>query len=114
MSLLICSTSYDGCGFIGHSDEFVKSGESLMDRHIDDADLTICPECNKDHVFGLTLDNFASLTDESNRELAERILTNHEDVVAKANCGCWYAAEEGTACPHDIHEARKRLRKVAA
>lgn len=109
MAILICAVGYDGCGFIGHSDEFRKSGESPMDRHIDDADLTICPQCNEDHIFGLTAENFLGLTDETNRELAEKLLRNDESCFGRAHCGCWYSAEEGILCIHDIQLAREKL-----
>lgn len=52
--LLICAEKYGGCGFVGRPDQFKWTDE----EHISLA----CPECYKDHVFGLTEQNLPSLT----------------------------------------------------
>lgn len=99
MSILICSASYNGCGFIGHSSEFPGGGE----------DVVLCPSCNKDKTSQLTKENLLRTTYEWNRELAHLILTDDDSVVSKANCGCVHHAEEGKVCVHDIHLARKNF-----
>lgn len=49
MAILVCSTVYGGCGFIGEG--FRHVGE----HHV------FCPECNKDHVFQVTTENLNGL-----------------------------------------------------
>ena len=98
MLILICSTTYGGCGHIGHSSEY---------RWISD-DVLECPYCGEDHCFQLIADNLISLTDDENRELGKKLLDNDESVVAIAQCGCVHYAEDRTACPHDIALARER------
>ncbi len=102
MSILICSTKYGGCGFIGHGQcEFRGDG-----------DYVFCPQCGEDHAFELTNENLDSLTNEKNRELARKLINNDKSVVAIARCGCYYHAEEGIACPHDVALARERFYAV--
>ena len=97
MSILICSTTYGGCGHIGDSSEFRSIGEDFVE----------CPACKEDHCFQLIADNLISLTNDENRELGEKLLNNDESVVAIAQCGCVHHAEDRTACPHDIALARE-------
>ena len=70
MSVLICSTRYSGCGYVGHGHEW-KSEEYHED-------FIMCPICNDDHAFQLSDDNFNSLTNPSNKDKA-RVLLDEEN-----------------------------------
>ena len=98
MFILICSTTYGGCGFIG-------SGQYDFDS---DGDTVICHSCGEDHAFQVTEENMVSLTNEHNRELARLLITNDKSVVSKADCGCVYHAKDAVVCWHDIALARKK------
>jgi hypothetical protein len=63
MSILICSTTYGGCGTFRSSEQFGGNG-----------DYVICPTCGEDHAFQLTDENFDSLTNEHNRTKARELL----------------------------------------
>lgn len=63
MSVLICSTIYDGCGYVGEGHMFDGNG-----------DFIICPSCHDDHAFQLTDENFDRLVNDSNRDEAREML----------------------------------------
>jgi uncharacterized protein YbaR (Trm112 family) len=108
MTILICSTTYEGCGFIGDPSEWRQIGAKPQGDDELGEDIVICPQCREDHCFQLTAENLASLTNNKNRELAEKLLRKDESVIAKANCGCVHHAEEGIPCLHDIALARQQ------
>lgn len=66
MSILICSTTYGGCGHIDNNFKFKSIGEEVI----------LCPACGEDHCFQLVADNIASLTNDENREFANELLGN--------------------------------------
>lgn len=74
MSILICSTKYGGCGYIGYAESFIWEA----------ADITICPACLEDHTFQITRENIDSLTDKDNHRLANTLLNLETEVVAWA------------------------------
>lgn len=108
MTILICSTTYGGCGFIGDPSEWRQIGAEPQGDDPIGEDFVVCPSCNEDHCFGLTEENLVSLTSDRNRELAQKLLRNDDSIVAKANCGCVYHAEQGIPCIHDISLARRQ------
>lgn len=85
MSLLICSTRYGGCGYIGNSNEWktVNTGTDDITNEtgthtitVDGPDIILCPQpqCHEDHAFALTPENYINLTDNSNCNKAEKLL----------------------------------------
>lgn len=70
MSVLICSTKYDGCGYIGEGRAFGMKWDRV-----------ICPQCHQDHAFQLTDENFERLVDESNRDKARKMLDKENATV---------------------------------
>jgi len=66
MSILICSTKYGGCGFVGKNTEFGGDG-----------DYVICPKCIEDHAFQLIEKNFDSLVNGENYKLARKLLDEY-------------------------------------
>lgn len=64
MPVLICSTKYSGCGFVGENHEFLYRGEHIV----------LCPSCHEDHTFQLTDENIVSLTNEDNQDEAYKML----------------------------------------
>lgn len=99
MSILICSTTYGGCGFIGNGQLEFKG----------DADYVECPQCGEDHAFQLTRENYRDLTHKNNRDLAWLLLTCDPTVVGKARCGCDMQIGADEPCEHDIALARERI-----
>ncbi len=65
-SVLICSTVYGGCGFVGKSNEFGGDG-----------DFVICPICEEDHAFQIIEDNIQRLTNEDNYVIARELLEEY-------------------------------------
>ena len=70
MSILICSTEYDGCGHVGHGGEWRLAPGT--------EDYQMCPVCSQDHMFQITQNNLVSLTNTSNREYATLLLQQEE------------------------------------
>jgi hypothetical protein len=70
MSILICSTIYGGCGYVGKSDRFGGNG-----------DYVICPGCSEDHCFQLTDANFNFLTNDQNRENVRKLLDEEHATI---------------------------------
>lgn len=107
MPILICSSTYSGCGFVGHTDEFTSElvGDGLQGF---DGDIIHCPQCDEDFCFEITAENLDSLTNDGNRELTRKLTNNDDSVVAIAQCGCVHHAEDGIACIHDVALARER------
>lgn len=64
MSILVCSTKYGGCGYIGYAESFIWATD----------DITICPSCGEDHTFQITRENIDSLTNDNNLKLASALL----------------------------------------
>ena len=73
-SVLICSTTYGGCGFIGKNNEF--NG---------DADFIICPVCNEDHAFQLVEYNIQKLTNQDNYDAARKLLDEYNKLKSNTN-----------------------------
>lgn len=73
MSVLICSTVYGGCGYVGNGTTFKDGGE----------DLVLCPTCDEDHAFQLTKSNLDDLTSDTNREKALSMLKDEENVESR-------------------------------
>ncbi len=63
MSVLICSTKFGGCGYVGLNTDFYH-----------DDTFSCCPSCRDDHCFEVTVQNIGSLTDDENRPEAEKLL----------------------------------------
>lgn len=63
MGILICSTTYGGCGRVDKAGHFGGTGEYV-----------ICPSCGEDHAFQLNDENFCALTSEKNRAKARALL----------------------------------------
>ncbi len=70
-TVLICSTTYGGCGFVGRPEDF----DGLAGE-----DLVLCPECGEDNCFQITRENIGNLTNEENYDKAHRML-NGETVT---------------------------------
>lgn len=98
MSILICSTTYGGCGFIGNGQREFTGDDNFV----------WCTRCGEDYAFQLTEENVDSLTNDGNRDLAKKLLNCDPSVTAIADCGCVYYGEEGEPCEHDIALARIR------
>jgi len=65
MSILICATTYGGCGYIGEGMTFPDTNEKGDPK---------CPTCGQEAIFQLGDGNFDSLTNADNAELARRLL----------------------------------------
>jgi hypothetical protein len=74
MSVLICSTKYEGCGYVGYDESFIWAT----------LDITLCPLCGKDHIFQITRENIDSLTNIDNYRLTNTLLNLEIEVVAWA------------------------------
>jgi hypothetical protein len=71
MSILICSTKYGGCGYVGENHTF-----KLKVNH------AFCPQCYGDHcVFQLSDENFERLVDEFNRDKARKMLDKEHAAI---------------------------------
>lgn len=71
MSVLICSTTYGGCGFIGKGEEFFGRGQGVV----------VCPVCREDHNFQITEENIVDLTNDDNYEKARQMLSEEKEVT---------------------------------
>jgi hypothetical protein len=98
--LLICSTTYGGCGFVGSSSEFDGDGDNPR-----------CAQCHSSNATrGLTADNQGNLAGTENKELAVYLLGIASGEIKDypmAQCGCWHHAEDGVPCAHDIALSRE-------
>lgn len=87
MSLLICSTRYNGCGYIGSNEEWIGVDTITDDIDgiiVDGSDIILCPRCGQDHAFALTPENYIELTDNNNcRETERRLNLLPNDTVEK-------------------------------
>ena len=70
MSVLICSTTYGGCGHVGKGTEWTRIGPK-------DSDCIFCPVCGQDYASQLTDQNFESWVNDSNREKARNMLDSY-------------------------------------
>jgi len=68
MSVLICSTIYGGCGYVGSNRDFSSS---------DDGDFVFCPACGEDHAFQILKQNINGLTNENNYEKAKELMIGY-------------------------------------
>jgi len=76
MSILVCSTKYDGCGYVGESTEWGDWGPEYED-------VLVCPICRDDHAFQITRENIESLTDSANVSKAQNMLEEEEKFAAE-------------------------------
>lgn len=71
-SVLICTTKYHGCGFVGKASKFGGDG-----------DFVICPVCGEDHAFQVIDNNIQELTNEDNYEIARKLLDEYNESKIK-------------------------------
>ena len=72
MSILICSTTYGGCGYVGDGSTFLQSGIE---------DFVPCSECGEDYAFQLTDENINRLTNEENKKEAKSLLQINNSTI---------------------------------
>ncbi len=68
-SVLICSTKYGGCGYVGSPGNW-----DTLEGNNEFECLEICKVCGEDHMFQLINDNFDSLVGDSNKKRARELL----------------------------------------
>ena len=86
MSVLICPTTYRGCGNVGKGEEW---------KTMHGGDIVICPVCFEDHARQLTNENFERLVDDNDRAQAEALLREYNASKEAAMVRALSSAEPG-------------------
>ncbi len=73
-----------------------------------DGNEILCPGCGNGQFFWLTNENLVFLANNKNHGLGEKLLSNDENVVDIAKCGCAHHTKNNDACLHDVELVRER------
>lgn len=100
MSVLICSTTYGGCGRMDKAEQFGGTGEYV-----------ICPSCGEDHAFSLNDQNFDTLTSKENRVKARALLD--EDNAGIYGDFLKFCLEEGYIHEENLTPKQRRELRIS-